>query len=83
MIATYSKNILDYTLGSVAALLFGYRIAYGIDALNFALGDPRQAYFFNHLVFQATAATLVSGAMAERTSVFGYCALSVFISGGE
>ena len=74
-------QILDFTLGSIAALFFGYYLAYHINAFGFKRGDPHQAAFFNHLVFQATAATIVSGAMAERTSVFGYCVLSVWISG--
>ena len=81
VIATYAKNILDFTFGSLCALLFGYNIAYGINAIGFERGDPRQAQFFSHIVFQATAATILSGAMAERTTVWGYCMLSIWMSG--
>ena len=49
-------------LGSLATLLVGYAIAYGQTPLV----DEIQAWkFFFHLVFQATAATIVSIAMAE------------------
>ena len=43
--------------------------------------DERQAHFFNHLVYQATAATILSGAIAERVSLAGYVVLSIFVSG--
>jgi hypothetical protein len=56
-------------------------IAYGIDALHFSIDDPKQAHFFNHLVYQATAATILSGAIAERVSLIGYVVLSIFVSG--
>lgn len=81
VIATYAKNILDFAFGSIAALVFGYQIAYGVDALNFEVGDSRMSLWFNYIVFSATSATIVSGAMAERTAVLGYSALSVLTSG--
>jgi ammonia channel protein AmtB len=43
VITTYAKNCLDFALGSLAALMWGYYLAYGVDAWNFGLGDPRQA----------------------------------------
>lgn len=87
--ATYTKNILDATLGSMVAVAFGYEIAYGISPNDCSTGSKLEvekatrvcAGFFHHLVFQATAATIVSGAMAERTTIGAYSILSAFISG--
>ena len=90
--ATYTKNILDATLGTIVAAVFGYHIAYGESpsscSLNIWQNKERIeeatrvcAGFFHHLVFQATAATIVSGAMAERTTILAYSILSCFISG--
>ena len=81
VISTYAKNILDFTFGSIAAMTFGYYIAYGVDVFNFAVDDPRQSAVFNYLVYQATAATILSGAIAERVSLYGYIVLSIFVSG--
>ena len=87
--ATYTKNILDATLGSMVAVAFGYQLAYGESPTNCSTGSKLEvekatrvcAAFFHHLVFQATAATIVSGAMAERTTISAYSILSAFISG--
>ena len=61
--ATYTKNMLDATIGTMVAVLIGYRIAYGITPVNCSITtdeDIRQSTkvcsgFFHHLVFQATA----------------------------
>ena len=83
VISTYMKNLLDFVFGSVVAYGFGYTIAYGTSPW---LADYDEymfnSEFFHHLVFQATAATIVSGAVAERTKMQGYVILSCFISGG-
>ena len=92
--ATYAKNMVDAMLGTVVCVLFGYQLSYHVSPLTCSI-DLRDdvsrddvhsatsvcAGFFHHLVFQATAATIVSGAMAERTTVMSYAALSTFISG--
>ena len=87
--ATYTKNMLDAALGTLVAIGFGYQIAYGESPIVPVVGTDEvimessrvSAAFFHHLVFQATAATIVSGAMAERTKISAYCILSTFISG--
>lgn len=87
VVATYTKNLLDVTLGVFAAACGGFQLAYpdeGDTTLTVDGSDEqhalRQSLFF-HLAFQATAATIVSGAMAERTSLTGYLLFSVFMSG--
>jgi len=77
------KNLLDFVFGAVVAYAFGYTVAYGVTPW-LADYDDYMTYseFFHHLVFQATAATIVSGAVAERTKMQGYVILSCFISGG-
>jgi hypothetical protein len=58
VVATYMKNIIDFVLGALSALLFGYGIAYA----QWPLLHQMDAWkFFFHLVFQATASTIVSG----------------------
>ena len=88
------KNILDYCFGSLAFWLIGYSIMFGTDIGGF-LGDPLSnfaftsngvsgysdyAYLIFQTVFAATAATIVSGAMAERTKFNAYLIYSVVIS---
>ena len=78
VIATYMKNIIDFVLGTFCTLLIGYSIAYPQTPLM----EPIEAWkFFFHLVFQATASTIVSGAMAERTDIRAYMLLTTVISG--
>ena len=58
VLATYMKNIIDFILGAISALVFGYGIAYGEWPIMFQVDAWK---FFFHLVFQATASTIVSG----------------------
>lgn len=61
VIATYMKNIIDFVLGALVAFFFGYGIAYH----QWPLVDQLEPWkFFFHLVFQATASTIVSGALS-------------------
>lgn len=81
------KNLLDFCLGTVAFLLLGYNLlcgvgnkfaGWGLNVLDFTNMDW-YGFVFN-LVFCATAATIVSGAMAERTKFLTYCIYSFVIS---
>lgn len=83
VIATFAKNILDFLVGTITAATFGYALANGAHPLLSEFQTRRHHIdFFFYLCFQATAATIVSGAMAERTSVAAYLVLSIFVSGG-
>jgi Amt family ammonium transporter len=87
------KNLMDFCLGAVAFLVLGYSFLCGADAGSGLVGwiDPSNGPLFNfvstdwssfvfNLVFCATAATIVSGAMAERTKFLSYCIYSFVIS---
>lgn len=85
------KNLMDFCIGTVMFCLIGASMLLGEDLLGF-IGKPGfdlftaysdfdfSAFVFN-LVFCATAATIVSGAMAERTKFLSYCIYSAVISG--
>ncbi len=82
------KNVMDFAVGSVLYMIFGFALMYG-DMSNNLFGTSG---FFNPLsldlgysiffqtVFCATAATIVSGAMAERTKFASYMMYSAVIS---
>lgn len=83
------KNMMDFCIGTVAFLLIGYTLLCGKD-INGFVGwglNPFSDFtkidwsgFVFNLVFCATAATIVSGAMAERTKFASYCVYSFIIS---
>ena len=85
------KNLLDFCLGTIVFILLGAGLIMGEDALFGLVGIPNldiftdfagydwSTFFFN-LVFCATTATIVSGAMAERTKFLSYCIYSLVIS---
>jgi Amt family ammonium transporter len=89
------KNLMDFCAGAVAFFAVGYAIAFGTEGNDFFgsggwfLGDGAFQYgtltvpvtFIFQVAFAATAATIVSGAMAERTKFKSYFVYSLVISG--
>ena len=82
------KNLMDFCLGTVAYLILGYGLMKGADVAGL-IGKPSLSWLTGNLdytelifntVFCATAATIVSGAMAERTKFLSYCIYSFVIS---
>ncbi len=84
------KNLMDFCIGTITFILIGFSFLLGEDILGF-IGKPGldvfTAYenfdwsnFVFNLVFCATTATIVSGAMAERTKFLSYCIYSAIIS---
>lgn len=94
------KNLMDFCIGTVAFLVLGAGLMFGVDCGCGFIGIPNfdwitqfsaavagdeaawkvcSKFFFN-LVFCATAATIVSGAMAERTKFSTYCIYSFMMS---
>ena len=89
------KNMIDFALGSIGFFLIGYGLMFGASAAglfgtgDFFLGHITSAGKVDNLkfanlmfqvVFAATAATIVSGAMSERTKFIGYLFYSLLIS---
>ena len=84
------KNLMDFCIGTVVFILIVFGLLLGEDLLGF-IGKPGfdiftayesfdwSSFVFN-LVFCATTATIVSGAMAERTKFLSYCVYSAVIS---
>ncbi len=88
------KNLVDMSMGALAYWAIGFAIMFGVTKTGWfgttgfflgdftADGDPwTLAFWMFQVVFAATAATIVSGAMAERTKFVAYLAYSVVISG--
>jgi len=87
VVATYMKNIVDFLISIFAATMGSYNLAYPLEEIylpevgtTIEHHNIRTSFFF-HLLFQGTAATIVSGAMAERVTIKGYMAFSLWLSG--
>ena len=89
------KNLMDFCIGTVVFVLLGFSLMMAEDYVLGVIGVPNlkiltdfggfladgnaPSFVFN-LVFCATAATIVSGSMAERTKFLSYCIYSGVIS---
>lgn len=89
------KNLMDFSVGSLIFWLFGFGLMFGTDVgglfgsidlfsngsyEHLGLGISKDAFIIFQTVFCATAATIVSGAMAERTKFISYLIFSFVIS---
>lgn len=84
------KNLMDFCIGTVVFILIGFSLLLGEDVVGLigkpgfdiftAYSDFDFSNFVFNLVFCATTATIVSGAMAERTKFLSYCIYSGVIS---
>ena len=85
------KNLMDFCIGTIVFMALGYGLMMGEHTLFGLVGKPEWGMFKDfadfdwssfvfQLVFCATAATIVSGSMAERTKFSAYCIYSAVIS---
>ena len=84
------KNLMDFCIGTCTFILIGFSLLLGEDMMGLigkpgfdiftAYADFDWSNFVFNLVFCATTATIVSGAMAERTNFLAYCIYSAVIS---
>ena len=85
------KILMDFCIGTVVFILIGFGLFLGENAFFGLIGKPNWQIFTDYgnfdwsgfvfnLVFCATTATIVSGAMAERTKFLSYCVYSAVIS---
>ncbi len=85
------KNVLDFCVASICFLLFGFSLMFGASANGWFSGEfvwladfkgnhPIWVFWVFQVVFVGTAATIVSGAMAERTKFVGYLLSTAMLS---
>ncbi len=87
-----TKNLVDFAVGSLVFWAVGFTLMFGLDKWGivgvpvlFSTGQwhgliPPEAFLIFQTVFAATAATIVSGAMAERTEFRAYFFYSIFVT---
>ncbi|GGA82568.1 hypothetical protein GCM10011369_25690 [Neiella marina] len=85
-----AKNISDFIVAAIIFWLFGFALMFGtsqggfVGFSNFVFGDSQSAeqisFFIFQMMFCGTAATLMSGAVAERMSFVGYLAAAAILS---
>jgi ammonium transporter, Amt family len=88
------KNVFDFSAGSVIFFLLGFGLMFGdsiggfVGGTGFLPGSPADpdylwtlTFWFFQCVFAATAATIVSGGIAERTKFGSYLLISVLVTG--
>lgn len=85
------KNLMDFCIGTAVFMVLGFGLMMSENYIFGLIGVPNMTLFTDYanfdwssfvfnLVFCATAATIVSGAMAERTKFSSYCIYSAVIS---
>jgi len=84
------KNVMDFSVGSITYWAFGFALAYGGSSLGGFIGygdvflfndSTRAGEWFFQVVFAATAATIISGAVAGRVKFTSYLIYTPFITG--
>ena len=81
------KNLMDFCIGCIVFILIGFSLLLGEDILGFIgktgidIFTAYENFDFSNFVFNLVfCATIVSGAMAERTKFLSYCVYSAVIS---